>query len=64
VPRSKADDELPRVRHHLTRQRDEVQSVAFTRRVAHCAPKTRRFIVVLRFIAMIMIVHHAASTPK
>jgi hypothetical protein len=34
------------------------------RRVAHCAPKTRRFIIVLRFIAMIMIVHHAAFTPK
>src|SRR5450631_2448659 len=38
--------------------------IAFMRRVAHSAPKTKRFIVVLRFMAMIMIVHHAAFTPK
>src|ERR1035441_4161110 len=38
--------------------------IAFMRRVAHSAPKTSRFIAVLRFMAMIMIVHHAAFTPN
>jgi hypothetical protein len=38
--------------------------MAFMRRVAHCAPRTSRFIVVLRFIAIIMIAHHAAFTPN